>query len=68
MNAKRNTEMKQIRALSATEVETVSGGAPKVMFDFKVAGMKIRGGYDDENGTYGVVVQYGNKFVAQGTV
>ncbi len=68
MNAEPNTGTSEIRALSAVELDAVSGAAPKVMFNFTVAGMKIKGGYDDENGTYGVVVQYGNKFVAQGTV
>jgi hypothetical protein len=66
MKAKLNTGMNEIRALSAVELDAVSGAAPRVMFDFKVAGMSIKGGYDDENGTYGVVVAYGDKFVAQG--
>lgn len=57
----------EIPSLSEVEIEEVSGGAPKVMFDFKVAGMSIKGGYDDENGTYGVVVKYGDKYIAQGT-
>ena len=66
MEARLNPVMNEIRALSAVELDAVSGGAAKVMFDFKVAGMSIKGGYDDENGSYGVVVQYGDKFVAQG--
>lgn len=66
MEARLNTGMNEIRALSAVELDAVSGGAQKVMFAFKVAGMSIKGGYDDENGTYGVVVAYGDKFVAQG--
>jgi hypothetical protein len=66
MKAKLNTGINEIRALSAVELDAVSGAAPRVMFDFAVAGMKIKGGYDDENGTYGVVVAYGDKFVAQG--
>jgi hypothetical protein len=66
MNANLNTGMNEVRALSATELDAVSGGAAKVMFDFKVAGMHIKGGYDDQDGTYGVVVKYGDKYVAQG--
>jgi hypothetical protein len=61
-----DTGMNEIRTLSAVELDAVSGGAQKVMFNFKVAGMSIKGGYDDENGSYGVVVAYGDKFVAQG--
>jgi hypothetical protein len=60
--ANRNTGMNEIRALSAVELDAVSGG--KIAFDFTVAGMHIRGGYN-ENGEYGAVVEYGNKFIGQ---
>ena len=66
MEAKLNTGMNEICAMSDDELDAVSGAAQRVMFDFKVAGMSIKGGYDDENGSYGVVVKYGDKFVAQG--
>jgi hypothetical protein len=50
----------------------VSGGAITRAFDFTVAGMHIKGGYDSGNGNYGVVVetgkegQSGYRVVAQG--
>ncbi len=65
MSAKLNTGMNEIRALSADELDAVSGGAVVTMYDFKVAGMRITGGYDDK-GKYGVWVEYGNKFIMQG--
>jgi hypothetical protein len=66
MNAKRKLELNEIRALSAVELDTVSGGTATVAYDFKVAGMRITGNYDTDSGSYGVVVDYGNNFIAQG--
>ena len=66
METRCNTGTNEISALSDLELDAVSGAAPRVMFDFKVAGMSIKGGYDDENGSYGVVVKYGDSYVAQG--
>jgi hypothetical protein len=65
MKANRNTGMNEIRALSAVELDAVSGGGTTKAFDFTVAGMHIVGGYSPD-GKYGVVVEYGNKFIAQG--
>ena len=66
MNANRSMELNEIRALSADELDRVSGGAATVAYDFKVAGMRISGNYDTDSGSYGVVVDYGNNFIAQG--
>ena len=60
----RNTGMNEIRALSAVELDAVSGGSTKIAYDFTVAGMHIVGGYSPD-GNYGVVVEYGNKFIGQ---
>ena len=65
MKADRNTGMNDIRARSAAELDAVSGGGTTKAFDFTVAGMHIVGGYS-KDGDHGVVVEYGNKFVAQG--
>jgi len=65
MNANLNTGMNEIRPLSAVELDVVSGGDFKQMFSFKVAGMTIWGGYQPD-GKYDVVVEYGDKYVAQG--
>jgi hypothetical protein len=64
MNATRNTGMNDIRALSAAELDAVSGGAESMGFDFTVAGMRIQG-YGGSDGFYGVQVDYGNKFVSR---
>jgi hypothetical protein len=66
MNSELNTGINGIRALSAIELDAVSGGAQKVAFRFKVAGMSITGNYDDESGEYNVGVNYDGKFIAQG--
>ena len=72
MKANRNTGTNEIRPLSTTELDAVSGGKITRAFDFTVAGMHITGGYDSGNGNYGVVVetgkegQSGYRVVAQG--
>jgi len=66
MKSKLSTGMNKIRALSAVELDAVSGGAYKQAFSFSVAGMKISGGYDDKTGGYDVSVDYGDNYVWQG--
>ena len=66
MKSKLNTGMNEIHALSAIELDAVSGGAYKQAFNFSVAGMKISGGYDDKTGAYDVSVDYGDSYVWQG--
>jgi hypothetical protein len=66
MKANRNTGMNERSALSAVELDAVSGGVMKSAFDFTVAGMHITGGYDTQNGNYGVMVAYGNRAIVQG--
>ena len=66
MNSKLNTGMNEIHALSAVELDAVSGGAVKQAFRFTVAGMHISGNYDDQTGEYNVGVNYDGKFVVQG--
>ena len=61
-----NIGMNEICALSAVELDAVSGGVMKSAFDFKVAGMHITGGYDTSTGDYGVMVAYGNRAIVQG--
>jgi hypothetical protein len=63
MNANRNTGMNEIRALSAAELDAVSGGISG-SFDFTVAGMHISGG-GNPDGSWGVEVEYGNKYVTR---
>ena len=64
MNAKRNSGTSGIRALSAAELDAVSGGVTAMGFDFTVAGMRISGvGFSD--GEYGVKVEYGNKYISR---
>jgi hypothetical protein len=66
MNSELNTGTKEIRALTAVELDAVSGGAYKQAFSFTVAGMRISGGYDDKTGANDVLVEYGDKYVWQG--
>ncbi|MBL8883475.1 MAG: hypothetical protein JNL45_10525 [Hyphomicrobium sp.] len=66
MDSKLKTGTNEIRALSADELEAVSGGAHKEAFNFTVAGMKISGGYDDKTGGYSTLVEYGDKAIWQG--
>jgi hypothetical protein len=66
MSATRNMELNEIRALSAVELDTVAGGATTVGYAVTVAGMRISGNYDTDSGSYGVVVDYGGKWIAQG--
>lgn len=66
MDSKPKTRMNEIRALSADELNAVSGGAHKEMFNFTVAGMKISGGYDDKTGGYSTLVEYGSSAIWQG--
>lgn len=66
MNSETNTEIEEMRPLSASELNDVSGGAYKQAFNFSVAGMKIAGGYDDKTGAYDVSVDYGDSYVWQG--
>lgn len=63
MNAKLNAGLNEIRALSADELDAVSGGAERPLFRFTVAGMHISGKYDDASGEYTVGVNYDGKFV-----
>ncbi|MBL8883474.1 MAG: hypothetical protein JNL45_10520 [Hyphomicrobium sp.] len=63
MHSKLKTGMNEIRALSADELEAVSGGAEKQLFRFSVAGMHFSGKYDDASGEYTVGVNYDGKFV-----
>jgi hypothetical protein len=65
MKANRNTGTNETRALSAVELDAVSGGGVNRAFDFTVAGMHIYGGYSPD-GNYGVVVNYGNNSIVQG--
>jgi hypothetical protein len=62
MNATRTTGMNEIRALSAIELDAVSGGTAAMMYNFTVAGMRIWG-YGAADGNYGVQVEYGNKYI-----
>ena len=64
MKANRDTGMNETCALSAVELDAVSGGAVTTAFDFTVAGMHIKGIYSC-TGDYGVSVEYGNKFIVQ---
>jgi hypothetical protein len=64
MNANRTTGMNDIRALSAVELDAVSGAASTMGFDFTVAGMRIWG-YGDTDGNHGVQVEYGNKYISR---
>jgi hypothetical protein len=57
MNANRNTGMNEIRALSAAELDAVSGGE-QMSFNFTVAGMRIHG-YGSSTGEYQVQVAAG---------
>jgi hypothetical protein len=66
MKANRSTGMNERNALSAVELDAVSGGAVQTAFNFKVAGMHIIGGYDSTNGNYGVMVAYGDRAIVQG--
>ncbi len=66
MSPKLTPGMNGMQALSAAELDAVSGAAYKEAFSFSVAGMKISGGYDDKTGGYGVSVDYGDNYVWQG--
>lgn len=66
MKLQPETEIEEIQALSAAELDDVSGGAYKQAFNFSVAGMKISGGYDDKTGGYDVSVDYGSSYIWQG--
>lgn len=66
MNSTPNAEINEIHALSAVELDAVSGAAPKTAFRFTVAGMSIGGNYDDKTGEYNVGVNYDGKFIVQG--
>jgi hypothetical protein len=66
MNMKLSDETNGIRELSATEVDAVSGATYTVAFNFTVAGMSIKGGYDAEDGNYDVTVKSGDKWIVQG--
>jgi hypothetical protein len=65
MNAKRNSGTSEIRALSAVELDAVSGGQQYMGFDFKVAGMHIYGG-GFSNGEYHVKVVAGDTVYGAG--
>jgi hypothetical protein len=54
-----NTE---IVSLTDEQLEVVSGGAGKVYFNFKVAGMKVSAGVNDNGKTWGLTT-YGDVFV-----
>ena len=60
-----STGMNEIRTLSDVELDAVSGGEVKKAFDFTVAGMHIKGG-GSPDGSYGVIVEYGNNVIWQG--
>jgi hypothetical protein len=66
MNSKLRRGMNEICALSAVELDAVSGGAYKQAFRFTVAGMHVSGNYDDQTGEYNVGVNYDGKFIVQG--
>lgn len=66
MDSKLNAGLNEVRALSADELNAVSGGAHKEAFNFTVAGMKISGGYDDKTGGYSTIVEYGSNTIWQG--
>ena len=63
MNAKIKAGLNEIRALSADELDAVSGGAERPLFRFTVAGIHISGKYDDATGGYTVGVTYDGKFI-----
>ena len=60
-----NTGINEIRALTAVELDAVSGGAMTKAFEFKVAGMSIAGAYDSSTGDYAVLVGYGDKGIVK---
>jgi hypothetical protein len=65
-NLKVNGEM---RALSAVELDAVSGGARVNLFNITVAGMHIMGGYDPKTGDYSTaVIQKGVVYQNHGKV
>ena len=69
LKANGNIGMNEIRALSAVELDAVSGGVPQNAFNFTVAGMHIMGGYDTSTGDYEVVVvQKGRAYTRHGKV
>ena len=49
-----NTE---IVSLTDEQLEAVSGGAGKVYFNFKVAGMKVSAGVNDNGKTWGPMIE-----------
>jgi hypothetical protein len=66
MNATLNTEMNDVRALSACELDAVSGGAIVKLFDFKVAGMHVVGSANLDTGHYAVWVKSGGTLIIKG--
>ena len=66
MNANLNTGMNEIRALSAVELDAVSGGATIKLFDITVAGMHMVGTANLDTGHYAVWVQSGSTLIIRG--
>jgi hypothetical protein len=66
MNANLNTGMNEVRALSASELDAVSGGATVKLFDITVAGMRMVGTANLDNGYYAVWVKSGDTLIIRG--
>lgn len=69
LKANGNIGMNEMRALSAVELDAVSGGARVNLFNITVAGMHIMGGYDPKTGDYSTaVIQKGVVYQNHGKV
>jgi hypothetical protein len=66
MNANLNTGTNEIRALSADEMDAVSGGAVIKLFDITVAGMRMVGTANTDTGHYAVWVKSGDTLIIRG--
>lgn len=66
MNANLNPGMNEVRALSASELDAVSGAATVKLFDITVAGMRMVGAANLDTGHYAVWVKSGDTLIIRG--
>jgi hypothetical protein len=66
MNTMLNTEMNDLRPLSAEDVDAVAGAATVKLFDITVAGMRVVGTANLDTGHYATWVQSGDTLIIRG--